>query len=520
MKNGALKYALAILIICIWDLPVFAQITSNRLLEFISENKYSHNLELKEFYTPLNYKTAWIQKENTVTQNIFLNILKLSAGFGLREKDYQFDFIESFRNKTLPLQNTEDSLNAEIHFTEAAIEFYKDLAYGNTKPALGYNGLNNLSLCSNIPALLADHILKSQLQLLFIKVSPPLSEISVLENKIKSFLITKADSNFKEVIITSKNINENNKPLILKLYQLGIISSVNKNIPDSTLKQKIKEAQRQFTLLADGVLRSTTLQELNVPISVRLQQLNLSINYYRWLYCIMQNQSVIVVNIPAAYLKVYRSKEVILEMRMIVGKRSTPTPTLASRVDEVILYPYWHVPFKIATKELLPAIKRNPGYINAGNYQILNMAGKIVDPYTVNWHALSTKYFPYIIRQSTGCDNALGLLKLNFYSPFTVYLHDTPNKNLFKLNRRYFSHGCMRMEKPADLGHLVLKNNALAIDTLEQKGCLRNKAPISVHADEHMPVIVWYNPAGIDSAGRILFYEDVYGKFDFMRKIK
>ncbi|MEP7254676.1 MAG: L,D-transpeptidase family protein, partial [Ferruginibacter sp.] len=161
-----------------------------------------------------------------------------------------------------------------------------------------------------------------------------------------------------------------------------------------------------------------------------------------------------------------------------------------------------------------PAIKRDPGYIDAGNYQVLNKSGKIIDPYTVNWHALSAGYFPYIIRQSTGCDNALGLLKLNFYSPFGVYLHDTPNKNLFMLNKRFFSHGCMRMEKPMDLGHLVLKNNVIAIDTLEQKGCLLNQAPIIVHADEHMPVIVWYNPAGIDKNGRLLFYEDVYGKFD------
>ena len=189
-------------------------------------------------------------------------------------------------------------------------------------------------------------------------------------------------------------------------------------------------------------------------------------------------------------------------MRMIMGKRSTPTPTLLSKVDQVILYPYWHVPYSIATKELLPAIKRNPGYIDAGNYQVLNKAGKIMDPYSINWHAYSRSYFPFIIRQSTGCDNALGLLKLNFYSPFGVYLHDTPNKSMFMLNKRYFSHGCMRMEKPMDLGHLVLKNNQIAIDTLEQKGCLRNQAPIIVPADVPMPVLVWYNPAGsIQPAG-------------------
>lgn len=254
-----------------------------------------------------------------------------------------------------------------------------------------------------------------------------------------------------------------------------------------------------------------------MPLSARLQQLNISVNYYRWLHCLTQNQSVIVVNIPAAYLKVYKNDLPVLEMRMIVGKRSTPTPTLASTVNEVILYPYWHVPHSIAVKELLPVIKRNPGYIDAGNYQVLDRNGNIVNPYTISWHRLSAAYFPYLIRQSTGCDNALGLLKLNFYSPFGVYLHDTPGKNLFSMNKRYFSHGCMRMEKPMELGHLVLKNNAVAIDTLEQKGCLRNQSPVMVHADEHMPVIVWYNPAGTDAAGELCFYEDVYKKFDWLK---
>ena len=141
-----------------------------------------------------------------------------------------------------------------------------------------------------------------------------------------------------------------------------------------------------------------------------------------------------------------------------------------------------------------------------------------MDPYSITWTALSTKYFPYIIRQSTGCDNALGLLKLNFYNPFGVYLHDTPNKYLFTLNKRFFSHGCMRMEKPMELGHLVLKNNGLAIDTLEQKGCLRNQSPIVVPAEERMPVIVWYNPVGVDDTRRIQFYEDVYEKFGWMTR--
>jgi L,D-transpeptidase YcbB len=249
-----------------------------------------------------------------------------------------------------------------------------------------------------------------------------------------------------------------------------------------------------------------------------LQQLNTALNYYRWLYCITEQQPTIVVNIPATVLKVYYNRQVLLETRIIAGKPYTPTPTLSSMVNEVILYPYWHVPYSIATKELLPIIKRNPGYLDANNYQVLNEQGKIMDPYKIEWHLLSAGYFPYTIRQSTGCDNALGLLKLNFYNPFSVYLHDTPFKPLFSFNKRFFSHGCMRVEKPMELGHLVLKNNGIAIDTLEQKGCLRNQQPIVVPVPEPLPVIVWYNPVGIDSTGRVIFFEDVYKKFKYAIK--
>ncbi len=516
MKNSFCKFSLLLLFAIAPGFTTFSQITPDQLQRFLLENRYTGNTEIKEFYALLNYKTAWIQNENTGNRDILLNTLKLSPVMALRESDYQFDFIRSFRDGTMRLKNADDSLEAEIHFTETALHLYNDLAYGNTKPVLDYYGLKYVPNCRNIPALLANHTVTNSLPLLFMQLAPEFPEITAMENKMKLYLIVLADSNFREAIVTSGNVSAINKPLVLKLYQLGIIGAVNKNLPDSILKQKVKEAQRQFSLLPDGVLRSTTLQELNIPLAERLQALNLSINYYRWLYCLIQSRSVIVVNIPAAYLKVYHSHDILLEMRMVVGKTSTPTYTLASEVNEVILYPYWHVPYSIATKELLPDIKRNPGYINANNYQVMNMSGKIVDPYSVNWHKLSRSYFPYIIRQSTGCDNALGLLKLNFYNPFGAYLHDTPSKNLFMLNKRYFSHGCMRMEKPMEMGHLILKNNHIAIDTLEQKGCLRNQSPITVHADEHMPVIIWYNPAGIDSTGRVLFYEDIYKKFNWV----
>ena len=151
--------------------------------------------------------------------------------------------------------------------------------------------------------------------------------------------------------------------------------------------------------------------------------------------------------------------------------------------------------------------------------QVLTKAGKIVDPYSINWDSLSPSWFPYVLRQSTGCDNSLGVVKLNFYSPYSVYLHDTPWKVLFNFNKRYFSHGCMRVQKATELARFLLKENSIAIDTLEEKGCLRNQRPITVPVTDRVPVFVLYNTAWFDSTGIVQFNEDVYGKMNPGRKV-
>jgi len=518
------KFRVIIFIILLSSYTSYSQITPDRLRNFIFNGQSTpgsippYPAEVITFYEKLGFKTAWIQQENIEDRNFLLTVLKQSANWGLQDEYYASDFLEEFCNGHLLLRNADDSMQREIRITGIAIHFYRSIAFGNIMPQLRYDGLDYQPACYDIPVLLANAIKTKSIQLLKEQLTPPLVEVNTLENKIKQLNARMSEGDFKEVVIASNKVNSNNTALVLKLYQLAILDSVSTHLPETSLKKAIREAQRQFNLLSDGMLSSTILEQLNVPLYKRLQQLSLSINYYRWLYCLIQGRTVIVVNIPAAYMNVYRDNRSILEMRMVLGKTSTPTPTLASRINKVILYPYWHVPFSIVAKELLPLIKANPAFIHVGNFQVLNSAGKIMNPYNIKWQALNVKNFPYTIRQSTGCDNALGLLKLEFYSPFGVYLHDTPFKSAFMLNKRYFSHGCLRMENPMELGRLVLKAHHLAIDTLEQKGCLINHSPIVVPADDPMPVIVWYNPAECDSTGRVRFYEDIYRKFHWEEK--
>jgi murein L,D-transpeptidase YcbB/YkuD len=466
---------------------------------------------IKEFYEVLGYRSAWTGDLCQDNKKYLLTLLRHAGDFGLREEDYQWDFMrlycDSAGSLTIP-----DRIGVEIRLTDAALSFFHDIAFGNTVPPLSYSGLEYHPSCISIPWQMAKHIEHECIDGLVEVLQPNMQEIKLILHDLRRLRKRFSDTSFAEQKIISPKVTTGNKPLVRKLYDLGVMDSVNGSLTDKILVQRVKAAQQLFGLLDDGVLRSTSLQELNIPIAVRIKQLSLSVNYYRWMYCLSRQEPIVVVNIPAAYLRVYQEGKSFLEMRMIVGKPATPTPTLSSRITEVIIYPYWTVPYSIATKELLPSIKRNRGFIDAGNYQVLNKNGKIMDPDAIDWASLSGSNFPYTIRQSTGCDNALGVLKLNFYNPFSVYLHDTPSKSLFMLNKRFFSHGCMRLGNPLELGHLVLGNNGLAIDTLTES-CLINQQPTVIPVANSLPVVVWYNPAGINENGKLVYYEDIYKKF-------
>ena len=496
-----------------------AQIQGSSLEKALTEqtkqnaSSFRYGSQVNEFYKYHHHKTAWIT--NHLNRQCLLNYLETAADLGLSKHDYQFNFIQSFLANNLRLATSADSIEAEIRFSDAAIHFFNDVVNGNQAPQIGYNGLEYTPGCFNIPELLSSALVLKRLPGFLLEVEDKSPEYTALKNKIIRYNRIIRDSLYKENMrITSVVLDDGNKPLVQKLFQLGIIESPKEKISEKDLKQKLKEAQRLFALVDDGILRSPILAELNAALSLRLEALFRAINTVRWLRCIReQAKDIVVVNIPSATLLVYGHTIVIMESKVIVGKKSTRTPVFCSKISEVVLYPYWMVPKSIATKELLPIIKRNIDYLEANSFQVVNEHGRVVNPSTINWQALSSSYFPYTLRQSTGCDNSLGLIKLNFYSPYGVYLHDTPGKSLFYLNKRYFSHGCMRVEKAIELGHVVLKDNAIAIDTLDEKGCLRNQKPIPVPVTEKIPVFVLYNTAWVDSSATVRFYEDVYSKF-------
>jgi len=462
----------------------------------------------------MDFQYAWLNRGESSNYKILSNYIGQSSVFGLREEDYQPALFKTV-SKTFHFENEPDSLLAELKFTDAAIHFIHDILMGNQGVALSYNGLNYAPSCYDVPGILNSYINSGRFKYLIKDIESGEPEYVSVKTKLNSFQQIISSDNFKDVVVkSSKEIT--NAPLLSRLYQLRFIDA-DAALDETAMKLKVKEAQNFFGLVNDGIVGRATLQALNVSLMKRIAELKYTLNTIRWLDCIRKGHHLIVVNIPSATLLLYENGKIVLESNIIVGKLSTTTPTLSSKITEVILYPYWNVPDKIATRELLPKIKRNPGYLDENNYQVLNKNARVINPYTINWWSLSRNYFPYVLRQSTGCDNSLGLIKLNFYNPFTVYLHDTPAKSLFGQKERFFSHGCMRVQKAIEIGRYILRGNTVAIDTLTQKGCLKNQSPITVAATEAIPVFVLYQTAWIDSAANVKLYKDVYGKESAIR---
>ena len=289
----------------------------------------------------------------------------------------------------------------------------------------------------------------------------------------------------------------------------SLIKAYNKNNNLNSLVTYLNQQNAEVKIILD------TLNKLRLSASKNQNKIKILItgaNNYRWLNAIRQNQRIVLVNIPSAQLKVYEGNKMNFQMKLILGKESTPTKTLSTYIQQVTINPYWTVPNSIIIKEMIPKIKSDKNYLSRNHLEVLNNNYKPINSSQIDWYTVDTIHFPYVIRQSTGCENSLGILKLEFENPFAIYLHDTPEKELFKLKTRFFSHGCMRMENPVALGRLLLEDNLKAIDSIDLTKCYQNPKPIYIPITNKTPLVVWYNQVDFDSNNNLLFYKNVYNR--------
>jgi murein L,D-transpeptidase YcbB/YkuD len=275
---------------------------------------------------------------------------------------------------------------------------------------------------------------------------------------------------------------------------------------DEKLQDAVKRFEKRHGLAPDGVIGPAVLAELNVPAAVRVKQIALNMERRRWMPR-DPGERHIFVNIPEYRLEVRDHGKVPLAMRVVVGKKDSPTPSFGSDMTHIVLAPYWNVPDNIAEQETLPAAMRDPAFLRRTNMEIVDKRGRPIGLEDVDWSDPGS----YRFRQRPGESNSLGLVKFMFPNPYNVYLHDTPADALFARDSRAFSHGCVRIEEPQKLAEYVLSDRPdWTPDRIAQ--AMHATTQTAVPLREKIPVYIVYQTARASSDGQVYFFRDVYGK--------
>lgn len=283
--------------------------------------------------------------------------------------------------------------------------------------------------------------------------------------------------------------------------------------PDSTvINNAVKVYQKWKKQKADGKITVSLIEQLNNTDKERFIRLAITMDRYKVLQPLPVRY--LWVNIPSYYMQLHDGDSVALISKVVVGKPITRTPVLTSAINYMITYPKWTIPESIIQKEILPGLKRDPGYLQKKGYSLFDADDNEVDPYSVDWTKY-TKGIPYKVVQGSGDANALGVMKFNFENKFSVYLHDTNQRYLFSRSKRSLSHGCVRVEAWKQLADYLLINDSiqtgksLPIDTLNNWLALKEKHWIPVRS--RLPLFIQYYTCEVKN-GKLRFYEDIYGE--------
>src|SRR5690554_357124 len=295
-------------------------------------------------------------------------------------------------------------------------------------------------------------------------------------------------------------------------------------IKDSTIEgEELIEYLRSFQYMnglnTDGELGKNTINALVETNYSRYLKGIISIDKMRDFPDSLLGGKLIVINIPSYLLHLYINDHVINTSRVVVGTQRNQTPLFTSTMKYIVVSPYWNVPYSIASKEILPHLKRDSSYLKRNRYSLLDRDRNVLSPESIDWKDYKQSNFPYFVRQEPGPTNSLGLVKLIFPNDKSIYIHDTPSKSLFGRDERTFSHGCIRTENPFKLVNDILTSEKhMYLDSID---VLKNRSNETyLILNETFPVTIIYHTAGIsDSTQQVLFYKDIYKKEDHLYKL-
>ncbi len=503
---------------------------SGNLADLHAPNFTDYRYLVVKFYESVNYAPVWVRDGQPTPQAlVVIAALENSVHKGLNPEDYDASLWQQRLNafKSSPV-SADTVAKFDAALTVSAMRYISDLHIGRVNPKQFKFGIDIEQKKYDLPQLLLQKIVNGndvpevlsevESQLLFYKRTEAALQ-TYLNLAAQEKLVTLPDAAAKA--LAPGDAYAAIGPLADRLRFLGDLPQgatidTSSGIYGGAVVDGVKHFQTRHGITPDGKLGKDTIRQLNTPMSVRVTQLEDALERWRWLPPDFKVLPV-AVNIPEFVLRVFNpDHSIAMRMHVIAGKAvGHQTPVFAQNMRYIVFRPYWNVPPSIARGEIVPHLLKDPGYLGKKGFEITDSTGKVVASGSASQEVIAElRAGRLMVRQKPAADNALGLIKFIFPNDNNVYLHSTPSQTLFSQTRRDFSHGCIRVEFPAELASFLLRNQPNGEKwTVDAVKAAMQSGPDNqqINLTTPVPVVILYITAVAEENGEVYFFDDIYG---------
>jgi murein L,D-transpeptidase YcbB/YkuD len=484
-----------------------------------------YEIEVKEFYTRTGGTLGWVQNRKPTSQALQMIALFIeSDNKGLVPEDYDASRWPARVQKLQASPSDTDLANFDAALTVSSMRFIRALHVGRVNPKTLGRKIDVLSRKYDLGEFVYGKV---------IHASNPTDVVKSVEPTFPGYLRTldalhryrefaKVDSGGR-LSIPVKPISPGGSyadlPRLAQLLRLvgdlpaSVPVDVNSTKYEGPIIDAVKSYQVRHGEIADGHLKAELIKEMDVPMDQRVRQIELALERWRWMEHSF-SQPPVLVNLPEFKLRAYDDNhKVALFKTVIIGKAyGHKSPVFEKEIKYVVFRPYWEVTPTIQRAEIVPHVEKDREYIAKKHFEVVTPDGKVVTDETINDSVLAQlKSGKLHVRQKPGPTNSLGLVKLIFPNDDNVYLHGTEAPQLFKEEERDLSHGCIRVEKPADLAAWALRYN-LGWNLERVNGAMNGTQDnVTVVLEKPIPVLILYGTVVVDEKNSVFFFDDVYG---------
>lgn len=493
---------------------------------YFPNNRERRELEdkLKGIYEEKDHKLFWTSSDGVTSQaRELLEAIQNVSEEGLNPDHYNLKRFESLLKKVKVgsiKEHPENLVDLDLLFTSTYLVLASDMSSGRLNP---YKFDEKW-----IPAVpekdLKDHLLEAfesnNIKESIFELIPDHPQYKKLKEALAHYVKIEAEHDW-EIIEVDSIIQKGDSGQIISEIKnrLQLLGDFNNNnigkdkdaIFDEYMEAAVKSFQKRHGLTVDGILGTNTYSKLNIPIDEKINKIKLNLERVRWLPRDLGDEY-IMVNVPEFKLRIYENKNIVDEMRVIVGKEYNSTPIFSDTLEYLTFSPTWSVPVSIFKDDFYDKLVDDPGYLEKNHYELYpdwNKESEPIDPYSIDWKEIDKEEINYRLVQKPGPWNALGQVKFMMPNKMAIYLHDTPTEHLFDAQERGFSHGCIRVERPIDLAEFLLKGDP-SWDRRKIYEFLNLDEPENVILPNKVPVHIVYKTTWVDDEDKINFLPDIY----------